>query len=163
MGLSPKHPKRDQNPKFTPLSETTSIPVCFIWESPPPGSILVLGSCIVFVASAYVALYFEVRRHEKLIKGQQMPQEETESFAKENKALKTSVYVVGALVLCFAPVVAVGLTFKITERKEVALMFGWVRTIAMSNSLLNPLLYCWRQKRLRQYLFKTTMVVHPVE
>ena len=38
MALCPEHPKRDQNPKFTPLSETTSIPVCFIWESPPPGS-----------------------------------------------------------------------------------------------------------------------------
>ena len=35
MALCPEHPKRDQNPKFTPLSETTSIPVCFIWESPP--------------------------------------------------------------------------------------------------------------------------------
>ena len=29
-----EHPRRDQNPKFTPLSETTSILVCFIWESP---------------------------------------------------------------------------------------------------------------------------------
>ena len=37
MALCPEHPKRDQNPKFTPLSETTSIPVCFIWESPPRG------------------------------------------------------------------------------------------------------------------------------
>ena len=36
MELCPEHPKRDRNPKFTPLSETTSIPVCFIWESPPP-------------------------------------------------------------------------------------------------------------------------------
>ena len=37
LALCPEHPKRDQNPKFTPLSETTSIPVCFIWESPPRG------------------------------------------------------------------------------------------------------------------------------
>ena len=36
LALCPEHPKRDQHPKFTPLSETTSIPVCFIWESPPP-------------------------------------------------------------------------------------------------------------------------------
>ena len=36
MTVCPEHPKRDQNPKFTPLSETTSIPVHFIWESPPP-------------------------------------------------------------------------------------------------------------------------------
>ena len=126
-------------------------------------SLLVMGSCVVFVASAYVALYFEVRRYQKLIKGQQMPQEEAERFAKENKVLKTAIYVVGALVLCLTPAVAVGLTFKITERKEVALLYAWIRTIVMSNSLLNPLLYCWRQKPLRQYLFKTTLVVHPVE
>ena len=35
LALCLEHPKRDQNPKFTPLSETTSIPVCFIYESPP--------------------------------------------------------------------------------------------------------------------------------
>ena len=35
MTVCPEHPKRDQNPKFTPLSETTSIPVHFIWGSPP--------------------------------------------------------------------------------------------------------------------------------
>ena len=31
-----EHPKRDHILKFTPLSETTSIPAPFIWESPPP-------------------------------------------------------------------------------------------------------------------------------
>ena len=31
----PKHPKWDQNLQFTPQSETTSILVTFIWESPP--------------------------------------------------------------------------------------------------------------------------------
>ena len=36
MVFCPEHPKRDQNLKFTPLSETTSIPAPFIWESPPP-------------------------------------------------------------------------------------------------------------------------------
>ena len=35
MVFCPEHPKRDQNLKFTPLSETTSIPVPFIWESHP--------------------------------------------------------------------------------------------------------------------------------
>ena len=35
MALRPEHPKWDQNPKFTPLSETTSIPTPFIWGVPP--------------------------------------------------------------------------------------------------------------------------------
>ena len=29
-------PKQDQNPKFTPQSETMSIHICLIWECPPP-------------------------------------------------------------------------------------------------------------------------------
>ena len=39
LALCLEHPKGHQNPKFTPLSETTSIAVFFIWESlpsPPP-------------------------------------------------------------------------------------------------------------------------------
>ena len=34
MGFCPEHPKWDQNPKFTSLSETKSIPAPFIWDSP---------------------------------------------------------------------------------------------------------------------------------
>ena len=36
MAFCPEHPKWDQNPKFTPLSETTSIPTTFICRVPPP-------------------------------------------------------------------------------------------------------------------------------
>ena len=36
MAFYREDPKWDQNPKFTPLSESTSIPAPFIWESPPP-------------------------------------------------------------------------------------------------------------------------------
>ena len=34
LTLCPEHPKRDQNLKFKPLSDTTSIPVYFMWEAP---------------------------------------------------------------------------------------------------------------------------------
>ena len=37
MVFCPEHAKQHQNLKFTPLSETTSIPAPFIWEPPPPG------------------------------------------------------------------------------------------------------------------------------
>ena len=36
MAFCPEHPKWDQNLKFTPLSETTSIPTHFICGVPPP-------------------------------------------------------------------------------------------------------------------------------
>ena len=37
MAFCPEHPKWDQNPKFIPLSETTSIPTPFICGVPHPG------------------------------------------------------------------------------------------------------------------------------
>ena len=41
MAFCPEHPERDQNPKFTPLSETTSISTTFICGvSPTPGCIV---------------------------------------------------------------------------------------------------------------------------
>ena len=36
MAFCPEHPKWDQNPKLTTLSETTSIPAPLIWSPPPP-------------------------------------------------------------------------------------------------------------------------------
>ena len=67
--------------------------------------ILILVLCSIFILSAYTILYFETRRHHKMIKTQQLPQEEVERFTKENKAFKTSVLVVAAVVLCFIPAI----------------------------------------------------------
>ena len=69
-----------------------------------PGFLLfVVSSCIIFVVFVYAVLYLETRRHHKLIKGRQMPQEEVQRFLKENKALQTTVYVVGAVAVCYLP------------------------------------------------------------
>ena len=123
-------------------------------------SLFVVSSCIVFVASGYAVLYVETRRHRKLIKIQQMPQEEAERFRKENKALKTTVYVVSALMLCFLPM-ALRLVIHLMKRPEIISSL-WVRTFAMLNSLLNPLIYCCRQEEMRDFVFKTrTQAMQP--
>ena len=70
---------------------------------------LVVISCILFVVFSYVILYRETRRHKKKLKTQQLPQEEVERFTKENKALLTTVYVVGAVILCLLPVIILAL------------------------------------------------------
>ena len=64
---------------------------------------LVLISCILFVSFSYALMYRKTLRHKQRIKTQQLPQEEVERFLRESKALKTSVNVVGAIVLCFLP------------------------------------------------------------
>ena len=58
---------------------------------------------VIFILIAYVILYRETLRHRKRIIKQQLPQAEIERFVKENKALKTTVLLVGAIVLCLLP------------------------------------------------------------
>ena len=126
-----------------------------------PGFLLfVVSSCIIFVVSVYAVLYLETRRHQKLIKGRQMPQEEVQRFLKENKALQTTVYVVGAVAVCYLPL---ALQIANLLKKGTAITApGWIRTVVLLNSLLNPLVYCWRQKEIRKFVFKTkTQAVNP--
>ena len=93
-----------------------------------------------------------MRRHHKMIKTQQLPQDEVERFAKENKTLKTTVYVISAVVLCFLPMGVTLLSY--TMKWPLFLPTPWVRTFAMLNSLVNPLIYCWRQKEMRKFVFR---------
>ena len=117
----------------------------------------VLISCFVFIGSAYVILYFETLRHRKMIKNQQLPQEEVQRITKENKALKTSVLIIGALLVCFLPGIFSGILISsgvIKNRSYTYWFFvSWARTLSMLNSLLNPLIYCWRQKEIRKLVF----------
>ncbi|XP_078375901.1 beta-2 adrenergic receptor-like [Oculina patagonica] len=120
-------------------------------------------SCILFIFCSYLILYRETLRHKKKIKTQQLPQEEVERFVKESKALKTTVFVVSAVVLCFAPVfLFLVLSVVGLFQASVSVFLPWVRTFFMLNSLFNPLIYCWRQKEMRKFVFRLqTQVVHP--
>ena len=118
-------------------------------------AVLIIISCIIFIVSAYVILYRETLRHRKMIKTQQLPQEEVQRFAKESKVLKTTVLVVGAVVLCILPVVFLSLfyIYKPVILRS-CLPCPWATTIYTLNSFINPLIYCWRQKEMRHFVFR---------
>ena len=113
---------------------------------------LAVISDIVFIVVCYVILYFETLRHQKKIITEQLLQEEVERFVKESRALKTTVYVVGAVVLCHLPVAI--LLFANAIGVKNFLPSPWARTYSLLNSLLNPLIYCWRQREMRQFVFR---------
>ena len=128
-------------------------------------------SCVLFIICSYVILYRETLRQRKKIKTQQLPQEAVERFAKENKALKTTVYLIGAVVFCLLPmgffllwVFSLPPGVHPTKVKFYFAFTPWIRTFGILNSLLNPLIYCWRQKEMRKFLFrsKAHQVVLPV-
>ena len=129
---------------------------------------LVLNSCVLFVSFSYALLYRETLRHKQRIKTQQLPREEVERFVRENKALKTTVYVVGGVVLCLLPGVSflvVHMSGHVFWKPNLLITKPLLRTCGMLNSLLNPLIYCWRQQEMRRFIFKlwTTQAVDPAQ
>ena len=114
---------------------------------------IVLTFCVVFMTTSYAILYKEAARQKNKLKAQQLPQEDVERFVKERKALKTTVYVVGAVLLCLSPGALSKFVYIIAEQNSTYLA-QWFRTTAMLNSLLNPLIYCWRQKEMRLFVFR---------
>ena len=85
-------------------------------------------------------------------------------FNKERKALKTTVLVVSAVFVCFLPMAAVTVTVFVLKKMNIFhqgliadfLPSVWVRTFIMFNSVVNPLIYCWRQKEMRRFVFRLT-------
>ena len=121
---------------------------------------VIILSCILFILISYVILYREALRHQKMIKTQQLPKEEVERFVKESKALKTTVLIVGTVMLCFLPMPFGVLITASVERwyhlglYKIIYVPPYIRTFGMLNSLFNPLIYCWRQKELRQFALR---------
>ena len=111
-------------------------------------------SCIVFVAFTSMILFHETCRHQRKIKAQNLPQEEVKRFIKENKALKTTVLVVCAVTVCLLPVAFGPISLVAGFHYISTIMEPWWQTFPLLNSLVNPLIYCWRQKEIRMFVFR---------
>ena len=113
---------------------------------------LLVPGCIIFLSISYVILYRETLRHKKRIKTEQIAQQEVETFLKENKALKTTVYVVGSLVLCFIPwsIYLVSAALESLSLEKSVNYVSFCRVLIMLNSLLNPLICFWPDKEMRR-------------
>ena len=108
--------------------------------------------CIISIVISYVILYRETLRHKKRIKTEQIALQEVETILKENKALKTTVYVVGSLFLCFtlSLIFLLSVMLKGLSLEDSVYFVSFCRVLIMLDSLLNPLIYFWRDKEMRK-------------
>ena len=123
-------------------------------QSLHPLASLIAISFIVFVAFAYVILYHETLRHQRKIRAQQLPKEEVEKIFKENKALKTTVLVADAILVCLLPVGFCIFLIFVGHKDKCRSWKPWRHAFATINSLVNPLIYCSRQREMRKFIFR---------
>ena len=109
---------------------------------------------IVVIAYMYSYIYSESRRQKKRLNSEQLTEEQARKGKKDNKATNTVTIILGVLLLTYLPsiiwtAVTASSSYSLKPR-SMAIVWGWTDTLAMLSSLSNPLIYCWRFKKLRR-------------
>ena len=108
---------------------------------------------IVFIVFCHITVYRETRRHEQQLAAQQVTQEAREQFEKDKKALKLTSVILGALALCYLPLGVFAITVERYQSKmpleTVYIFFSSVTSIALLDSLANPIIYSVRIRQFR--------------
>jgi hypothetical protein len=121
------------------------------------GVTFLLLTTITFVSLLVLNGYFIVRiskvmrRHSRQIQAQEQSMQQSINMPTYKKSVNTMYYVIGSFVLCYIPfAVALFVIYVIPQFKlEIRTYFTVTETHVMFNCALNPMIYCWRIKELR--------------
>jgi len=118
---------------------------------------IVLLLCIAISTLCYMKIYLTLRHHQTQVQGEVHQRQLDEgriplNIARYKKTLSSVLWVQLALLACYLPYAIVTATVVITRSDSKALGLVWSVTISLLllNSLLNPFLYCWKMKEVRQ-------------
>ena len=122
----------------------------------PAVSILCILALIVYF---YVMIYREVRKRKfnKII-----PQvSQLMTMKMENRVAKTTALVTAALILSFVPVVSVAFLAEVFPILHKMSSWRIAEALVLSNSVVNPLIYCYRDCRFRNALLEILKIKKP--
>ena len=111
---------------------------------------------MLLILYCHLSVYFVTRRHEKQIKREQVSPQAAADFAKEKKALKTTRTIIMALLVCLVPLIVYNLLLNVFltgysyTANVIVLSHPVVVSVISLNSLCNPIIYCYRNKKFRK-------------
>ena len=124
----------------------------FLWY----GYILILV-CFITSISSYSKIYLTLRRHQQTLVQSRVQQEQRNgggippNIARYRKTVSTALWVQLTLVACYLPYgVVTALMTSYGLSPSVVLAGRFASTLVYLNSTLNPFLYCWKIKEVRQ-------------
>ena len=113
--------------------------------------------CLTTTGLIYCKIYSIVRHHTNQIHTLQLQpvgQNQNGELANAARLKKTALatfYVYVVFVVCFLPFICVNAAYQIYGESELRLhLLYYSTTLVYLNSSLNPLIYCWKMKRIRQ-------------
>ena len=120
--------------------------------------VIIEGACIITATFLSVKLYLTLRRH---INQSQVPQvaqnDQGESVQGKRKSATASLYVYLVFIACYLPENCVLITFAIISepKNDLQHLALYTLTLLFLNSTLNPLIYCWKMKRIQHTIVGT--------
>ena len=134
-----------------PIVATTS----YIWN-PQLLSLLLyihLSFCLSIIIFSYMKIFFTLRHYQiQVTVAQEQPRQAIPlNIGRYRKAVYSALWVQVTLFICYLPF---GITQALTESVKVSSSFYLAKTFSFTlvflNSSLNPFLYCWKMKEVRQ-------------
>ena len=117
-------------------------------------AIILILSCSVISMASYTKIFCTLRHHQAEV------QDQTTALNTERyrKVVSSALWVQLALVVCYAPkliILVVKIYRKKTYSSHVLVINGITSILTYFNSTLNPFLYCWKIKEVRQEVKQT--------
>ena len=120
--------------------------------------IIINSACIITATSLSVELYRTLRRHLNKFQVPQVEQnEQIENVQRKRTSAMTSLYVYLVFIVCYLPNICVLIIIATNSepRIDVNHLEFYTMTLLFLNSTLNPLIYCWKMKRIQHTIVGT--------
>lgn len=107
--------------------------------------------CLVGSFAAYMHIFRIVRRHQAMIHCQELQEhgKQHRITSRLKKSIWNTFYVYCIFFACYAPHVFFMIVMFIEERWWFPIVLDFTATVVFLNSSINPLLYCWRVREIR--------------
>ena len=118
-----------------------------------------LSLCVVITTFCYTKIYSILRRHQTAVQQhvhQAQPNggegENSMNLARYKKTVSSALWIQLTLIACYLPKNIVMAIFSISGSVPPSLFIAWAveSSLAYLNSSLNPFLYCWKIREVRQ-------------
>ena len=120
--------------------------------------VLIESACIVTATSLSAKLYLTIRRHINQIQVPQVAQnDQGESVQRKRNSAMASLYAYLVFTACYLPDICVLIIVASISEPRIDLVHLHLCTLTLLflNSTLNPLIYCWKMKRIQHTIVGT--------
>ena len=120
---------------------------------------VVLTLCTVTSTFCYTKIYIALRHHQSAVQdeGEQNGRENALNIARYRKTVSSALWLQLALVVCYLPHGILLSVLAIFGSVTPSIALNWAVTLSLLyfNSSLNPFLYCWKMREVRQAVKNT--------